>query len=442
MRNILIVGAGKSSPYLIKYLIENSQEQNLFLHITDVKIDHLKIYSKNERCTVSTINILDENQREEFILKSDIIISMLPARFHIILAKSCLKLKKNLLTASYVGDEMKNLNKDVIDNDLIFLNEIGLDPGIDHMSAKKIIDNLHDKDCKIISFKSYTGGLISPESDNNSWNYKFTWNPRNVVLAGQGTPAKYIENKKYKYLPYNRLFENTEMINIKNYGEFDVYPNRDSLKYREIYGLEDISTMIRGTIRKVGFPKSWNMLVRLGLTDDSFKISNSQGMTYREYLNCFLPYHKSLTIEDKTKKMLKINEGDSQWIKLNEIDLFSKTKKIPLKNASPAQILEHILKQCWKLETHDKDMIVMYHEFKYINKSSIENKIISTMGCTGEDSTYTAMAKTVGLPLAIACLLILNKEINLTGIQTPINKEIYDPVLNELENFGIFFNEK
>ena len=442
MRNILIVGAGKSSPYLIKYLIENSQEQNLFLHITDVKIDHLMTYSKNERCTVSTINILDEYQREEFILKSDIIISMLPARFHIILAKSCLKLKKNLLTASYVGDEMKNLNKDVIDNDLIFLNEIGLDPGIDHMSAKKIIDNLHDRDCKITSFKSYTGGLISPESDNNSWNYKFTWNPRNVVLAGQGTPAKYIENKKYKYLPYNRLFENTEMINIKDYGDFDVYPNRDSLKYREIYGLEDISTMIRGTIRKVGFPKSWNMLVRLGLTDDSFKISNSQGMTYREYLNCFLPYHKSLTIEDKTKKMLKINEGDSQWIKLNEIDIFSKTKKIPLKNASPAQILEHILKECWKLETHDKDMIVMYHEFKYVNKSSIENKIISTMGCKGEDSTYTAMAKTVGLPLAIACLLILNKEINLTGIQTPINKEIYDPVLEELENFGIFFNEK
>ena len=442
MRNILIVGAGKSSPYLIKYLIENSQEQNLFLHITDLKIDHLKAYSKNERCKVSTINILDDNQREEFIIKSDIIISMLPARFHIILAKSCLKLKKNLLTASYVGDEMKSLNKDVIDNNLIFLNEIGLDPGIDHMSAKKIIDNLHNRDYKITSFKSYTGGLISPESDNNSWNYKFTWNPRNVVLAGQGSPAKYIENKKYKYLPYNRLFENTEMINIKDYGDFDVYPNRDSLKYREVYGLEDISTMIRGTIRKVGFPKSWNMLVRLGLTDDSFKISNSQGMTYREFLNCFLPYHKSLTIEDKTKKMLKIDESDYQWMKLNEIDLFSNTKKIPLKNASPAQILEHILKECWRLETHDKDMIVMYHEFKYINKSSIENKIISTMGCIGEDSTYTAMAKTVGLPLAIACLLILNKEISLKGIQTPINKEIYDPVLKELENFGIFFNEK
>jgi len=442
MRNILIVGAGKSSPYLIKYLIENSQEQNLFLHVADVKIDHLKTYSKNERCSVSTINILDDKQREGFIQKSDIVISMLPARFHIILAKSCLKLKKNLLTASYVGDEMKKINKQVIDNDLIFLNETGLDPGIDHMSAKKIIDNLHARDFKITSYKSYTGGLISPESDNNSWNYKFTWNPRNVVLAGQGSPAKYIENKKYKYLPYSRLFENTEIINIKDYGDFDVYPNRDSLKYREVYGLEDIGTMIRGTIRKVGFPKSWNMLVRLGVTDDSFKISNSNGMTYREFLNCFLPYHKSLTIEEKTMKMLNIDEGDSQWIKLNEIDLFSNSKKIPLKNASPAQILEYILKKCWKLESQDKDMIVMYHEFKYINESSIEKKIISTMGCIGEDSTYTAMSKTVGLPLAIACLLILNQEINLKGIQTPINKEIYEPVLKELKNYGIFFNEK
>ena len=384
MRNILIVGAGKSSPYLIKYLIENSQEQNLFLHITDLKIDHLKTYSKNERCSVSTINILDDKQREGFIQKSDIVISMLPARFHIILAKSCLKLKKNLLTASYVGDEMKKLNMQVIGNNLIFLNEIGLDPGIDHMSAKKIIDHLHDRDFKITSFKSYTGGLISPESDNNNWNYKFTWNPRNVVLAGQGSPAKYIENKKYKYLPYNRLFENTEMINIKDYGDFDVYPNRDSLKYREVYGLEDIGTMIRGTIRKVGFPKSWNMLVRLGVTDDSFKISNSEGMTYREFLNCFLPFHKSLTIENKTMKILNIDEGDSQWIKLNEIDLFSDSKKIPLKNASPAQILEYILKKCWKLESQDKDMIVMYHEFKFINKSSTENKIISTMGCIGQ----------------------------------------------------------
>ena len=441
MRNILIIGAGKSSPYLIKYLIEHSQKQELNLHITDVKIDHLTHYRKHKRCSISPINILNEKEREQYILESDIVISMLPARFHIILAKSCLKLGRNLLTASYVSDEMKSLSAEIKDKNLIFLNEIGLDPGIDHMSAKKIIDELQNESYNINSFKSYTGGLIAPESDNNSWNYKFTWNPRNVVLAGQGSPAKYIENKKYKYIPYNRLFENTERIQINNFGDFDVYPNRDSLKYREIYGLNEIDTMIRGTIRKVNFPRAWNMFVKLGLTNDSFKISNSFEMSYREFLNCFLPFHNSSSIEEKTKHVLEINEQDDEWLKLNEIGIFSSAKKIPLKNASPAQILEYILKESWSLEKEDKDMIVMYHEFKYVDNLNIENNIISTMACIGEDSTYTAMAKTVGLPLAISCLLILNQKISLRGVQTPIHKEIYNPVLKELENFDINFKE-
>ena len=441
MRNILIVGAGKSSPYLIKYLLDKSQEQNLYLNITDVTIDHLLHHKKNNRCTVSTINILDDKEREEYLLKNDIIISMLPARLHMILANSCLKLKKNLITASYVSDEMRSINKNVRDRNLIFLNEMGLDPGIDHMSAKKVIDKLKKNSSSIYSFKSYTGGLIAPESDNNSWNYKFTWNPRNVVLAGQGLPAKYIENKKYKYLPYHRLFENTEKINIANYGQFEVYPNRDSLKYREIYGLEKIDTMIRGTIRKVGFPKSWNMLVQLGLTDDSFKIIDCKDMSYRDFLNCFLPFNKTLTIEEKIQKLLKIEQEDFEWLKLKEINLFCDSKKVPFEKASPAQILEYILKEAWRLEDNDKDMIVMYHEFKYRDNLNKEKTIVSTMACVGEDSTFTAMAKTVGLPLAISCLMILNGQINSSGVQTPVFKEIYEPVLKELETFGISFNE-
>ena len=289
MRKILIVGAGKSSPYLIKYLLDKSQEEELLIHITDLDTNHLKKYQKYENCKVSPINISSEREREEFISESDLVISMLPARFHIILAKSCLKLKRNLLTASYVSEEMKTLTDDIKNSELLFLNEMGLDPGIDHMSAKKIIDELVANGAKINSFKSYTGGLIAPESDNNKWNYKFTWNPRNVVLAGQGIPAKYIENNKYKYIPYNRLFKNTEKIKIEKYGQFEVYPNRDSLKYREIYSLNNIKTMIRGTIRKVGFSESWNMFVKLGLTNDSFKISNSENMSFKEYVNCFLP---------------------------------------------------------------------------------------------------------------------------------------------------------
>ena len=441
MRKILIVGAGKSSPYLIKYLLDKSQEEELLIHITDLDTNHLKKYQKYENCKVSPINISSEKEREEFISESNLVISMLPARFHIILAKSCLKLKRNLLTASYVSEEMKTLTNDIKNSELLFLNEMGLDPGIDHMSAKKIIDELLANGAKINSFKSYTGGLIAPESDNNKWNYKFTWNPRNVVLAGQGIPAKYIENNKYKYIPYNRLFKNTEKIKIEKYGQFEVYPNRDSLKYREIYSLNNIKTMIRGTIRKVGFSESWNMFVKLGLTNDSFKISNSENMCFKEYVNCFLPYDDKLSIEEKLQRVLSISKGDENWEKIKEIDILSSNKKIPLKNASPAQILEYILKDAWKLEKKDKDMIVMYHEFGYETSLGENEKTISTMVCKGKDDTYTAMAKTVGLPLAISSILLLNNKINLTGIHTPIDKEIYNPVLKELEANGINFEE-
>ena len=441
MRNILIVGAGKSSPYLIKYLLDKSQKEELLIHIADLDTNHLKKYQKYENCKVSPINISNEKERDKFILESDLVISMLPARFHIILAKSCLKLKRNLLTASYVSEEMKALTNDIKNSKLLFLNEMGLDPGIDHMSAKKIIDELLANGAKINSFKSYTGGLIAPESDNNKWNYKFTWNPRNVVLAGQGIPAKYIENNKYKYIPYNRLFKNTEKIKIEKYGQFEVYPNRDSLKYREIYSLNNIKTMIRGTIRKVGFSESWNMFVKLGLTNDSFKISNSENMSFKEYVNCFLPYDDKLSIEEKLQRVLSISKDDENWEKIKEIDILSSNKKIPLKNASPAQILEYILKDAWKLEKKDKDMIVMYHEFGYETRLGENEKIISTMVCKGIDDTYTAMAKTVGLPLAISSILLLNNKINLTGVHTPIDKEIYNPVLKELEANGINFEE-
>ena len=441
MRKILIVGAGKSSPYLIKYLLDKSQEEELLIHITDLDTNHLKKYQKYENCKVSPINISSEKEREEFISESDLVISMLPARFHIILAKSCLKLKRNLLTASYVSEEMKTLTNDIKNSELLFLNEMGLDPGIDHMSAKKIIDELVANGAKINSFKSYTGGLIAAESDNNKWNYKFTWNPRNVVLAGQGMPAKYIENNKYKYIPYNRLFKNTEKIKIEKYGQFEVYPNRDSLKYREIYSLNNIKTMIRGTIRKVGFSESWNMFVKLGLTNDSFKISNSENMSYREYLNCFLPYDDKLSIEEKLQRVLSVSKSDKNWEKIKEIDILSSSKKIPLKNASPAQILEYILKDSWKLEKKDKDMIVMYHEFGYVTSLGEKEKIISTMVCKGKDETYTAMAKTVGLPLAISSILLLNNKINLIGVHTPIEREIYNPILKELEANGINFEE-
>jgi saccharopine dehydrogenase-like NADP-dependent oxidoreductase len=335
---------------------------------------------------------------------------------------------------------MLALNNKAIEKDIVIMNEIGLDPGIDHMSAMKVIDHIKEKNAKITLFESYTGGLIAPESDNNLWNYKFTWNPRNVVLAGQGGPAKFVQQGHNKYIPYNKLFKRTQKLEVKNYGSFEGYANRDSLKYREIYGLEDIKTLCRGTIRKVGFSESWDVFVQLGMTDDSYTIENSMDMTFRDFVDLFLPYSAKDKVELKLQKLLNISESEPIWSKLLEIDLFSSQKTITIDKATPAQILEFILCKSWSLDPNDKDMIVMTHKFIY-ELNNKKYQIDSNMVCIGEDQTYTAMAKTVGLPLAIATLAILNSKITVKGVQLPVNKAIYNPILKELIDYGIEFNE-
>ncbi len=442
MRNVLVIGAGKSTPYIVKYLIHKSSKENLFLTIGDIDINNAKKLSTGyTNIKAIRFDVLNKKNSAEQISKSDIVISMLPARFHLLVAQECLRHKKSLLTASYISDEMNALDLEAKRRGIIFMNEIGLDPGIDHMSAMKIIDKIKDEGNELVMFKSYTGGLIAPESDNNLWNYKFTWNPRNVVLAGQGGDAKFIEENKKKQIPYSRLFMNTEALEIDEYGSFEAYPNRDSLKYRSIYKLDNISTILRGTIRRAGFSKAWNVFVSLGMTDDNYSIKNSYMMSYSNYVDSFLLSNSNKSIESRIKKRLGINEKNVIWDKLLELDIFSSTKKIPLKNATPAQILEYILLQKWELEKNDKDMVVMYHKFGYKkNKRSYQTD--STMVSIGEDKTYTAMAKTVGLPLAIATLSILNKKIKSTGVQLPVSKEIYLPILKELEEYNIKFKEK
>ena len=308
------------------------------------------------------------------------------------------------------------------------------------MSAMQVIDNIRERGGKIILFESFTGGLVAPESDNNLWNYKFTWNPRNVVVAGQGGVAKFIQEGTYKYIPYHKLFRRTEFLDVEGYGKFEVYANRDSLKYREAYGLENVLTLYRGTMRRVGFSKAWNMFVQLGMTDDSYTIENSEGMSYREFVNLFLPYSPTNTVELKLRHYLKIDQDDIMWEKLMELHLFDSKRKIELKNATPAQILQRILEDSWTLASTDKDMIVMYHKFGYEINGKKE-QIDSNTVVIGEDRTYTAMAKTVGLPVAMAALLILNKKITTPGVQLPIRREVYEPILKQLKNYGIHFKE-
>ena len=442
MRNILIIGAGRSASSLIKYLLDKSDQENLHLTIGDLSLALAQQKTNNhENATAIALDICDENQRKTEIQKADIVISMLPAHLHIAVAKDCIAFKKHLVTASYISDAMQALDEDAKANNLIFMSEVGLDPGIDHMSAMKIIDEIRAKGGKMILFESFCGGLVAPESDNNLWNYKFTWAPRNVVLAGQGGAAKFIQEGTYKYIPYHKLFRRTEFLEVEGYGKFEGYANRDSLKYRSIYGLEDVLTLYRGTIRRVGFSKAWNMFVQLGMTDDTYLIDNSETISYREFTNLFLPYHPTDSVEIKLRLSLNIEQDDIMWDKLLELDLFNPKKIVDLKNATPAQILEKILNDSWTLKAEDKDMIVMYHKLGY-EIDGVKKQIDSKMVCIGDDQIYTAMAKTVGLPVAIATLQILNGNIKTPGVQLPVNKEVYEPILKELEAYGVIFIEK
>jgi saccharopine dehydrogenase-like NADP-dependent oxidoreductase len=442
VKNILVIGAGRSSSSLIKYLLDNSQQEQWTVTVGDVSIElvHQKINNHpNARAIVFDIN--NEQQRQEEIQRADIVISMLPASMHLSVAKDCVRYKKHLATASYVSKEMATLDEEAKKNGIVLMNEVGLDPGIDHASAMKVIDEIHEKGGELTSFKSFCGGLVAPESNDNPWGYKFSWNPRNVILAGQGT-AQYIENGEYKYIPYNRLFTQIDTVSIDGYGNFDAYANRDSLSYRKSYNIEEISTMLRGTLRMPGYCKAWNVFVKLGLTDDTYTIEASNTLTYRQLLEAYLP----AGIKSTKEKLVAFmgTEIDAEIIdKIEWLGLFNDTR-IERANATPAQILQDVLEEKWKLMPQDKDMIVMQHQFEYVlpEKGNNKIKLNSSLVVKGEDQIYTAMAKTVGLPLAIASKLILQGKIKSKGVLIPTTKEIYEPLLAELEQYGVVFEEK
>lgn len=442
MKRILVIGAGRSASSLIRYLLENSEKENWMVTVGDMDLELAKSkVGTHERGRAVMFNGLDENARLPYLQEADLVISMLPAAFHGPIVKSCIEFKKAVITPSYLSDEIRNMHLAAVQNGVLVLNELGVDPGIDHMSAMEIIDRLKEEGAEITGFESFTGGLVAPESDNNPWNYKFTWNPRNVVLASQGGAVKFIQEGTYKYIPYHKVFRRTEIINIDGFGRFEGYANRDSLKYRGIYGLEDIRTLYRGTLRRVGYCKAWDMFVQLGCTDDSYVMENTEDMTNRQFFNSFLAYSPKDTVETKLKYYLNIQQDDDALMeKLEYLGVFENTK-IGLKSATPAQILQHILEQKWSLAPNDKDMTVMFHKFIY-KLNGEEKELHASMVCIGEDQTYTSMAKTVGLPLGIAAKNMLNGTFKMTGVHLPIHKEFYEPILKELHENGIVFSEK
>ncbi|WP_299457737.1 saccharopine dehydrogenase family protein [uncultured Microscilla sp.] len=439
MAHILVIGAGRSADALINYLAKAVQTYQWEMTVADVSADLLpQKLAPYPHIKTLVFDIYNQAQATETIAKVDMVVSLLPASLHAEVAKYCLIHQKHLLTASYLSEEIKAMAKDVEQAGLIFLNEIGLDPGIDHMSAMQMIDEIKAQEGNIVSFKSYTGGLVAPEYDNNPWHYKFTWNPRNVILAGKGGTAQYIENGQYKYIPYHQLFNQTNSLEVEGFGKFETYANRDSLKYRELYGLDNIPTMLRGTLRGDGYCSAWAVLVSLGLTSDDFEV-DTKGMTYRTFTEAFLPDTSAKNTVDKLASFIGKSTDNEIIQKIVWTGLLDDIP-IPVKG-SPAFILQHLLEQKWKLEDNDKDMIVMQHQFEYELTNQTKYTKTSDLVVLG-DENHTAMAKTVGLPLAIAAKLILLGKINLKGVFIPTLKEIYAPVMTELLQLGIEFKER
>lgn len=440
MKNLLIIGAGRSATVLINYILEQSRQHQFFVTVADadIALAQQKV-GEHPNGRAIWLDASKPNDRRDIIGRHDVVVSMLPPQMHVEVAQDCIALGKHLVTASYVSKQVFRLGDEVRQRALVFMNELGLDPGIDHMSAMQRIHEIRAKGGKITAFYSYTGGLVAPESDDNPWHYKFSWNPRNVVLAGQGT-AQFLEDGKLKYIPYRRLFRQYRIVDVPGMGEWEVYANRDSLLYREAYGLSDIQTLFRGTIRHRGFCDAWNALVRIGLTDATFPIVHSDTLTYHDLMEAFLGISQHTgSVKDRIAKLLETEPDSPVMQKLEWLGLFSK-RRIRVKDATPALILEQLLLEKWALEPKDKDMVIMQHEFEYelVGKP---HKLTSTLVMKGNDGTDTAMSRLVGLPLGIFVKLLMLGKIATTGVNIPTMPEVYEPVMAELEAYGVRFVE-
>lgn len=421
MKTVLLIGAGKSASVLINYLIEEASQKTWKVIIADAVKEQVLVKTNHSPfAEAAALDVTNDAARSMLIERADLVISMMPPALHYLVAQDCVRHSKHLLTASYLDEKIKGFDAELKKKGLLFLCEMGLDPGIDHMSAMKLIEEIKHRGGAVTSFKSHCGGLVAPESDDNPWHYKISWNPRNVVLAGKAG-AEYKLNNVVVHKAYQELFNNCTEVKVDGLPSLAFYPNRDSLSYAPVYGLESAVDFVRTTLRYPAYCRGWQAIVAADLTNDLIKI-NTEGLTFKKWSKAIIPF---------------VNEDNRAL--LEYLGLFNEAL-VPSNATTSADILQHLLETRWVMQPNDKDMIVMLHEIEY-DLNGAHKKIESSLVVKGENSLLTAMAKTVGMPLGIAAKLILNDIIQLAGVHIPISKEIYEPVLTELEQYGIKFSE-
>lgn len=437
---ILVLGAGRSSSSLIAHLLGQADQEGWEIYVGDLSLNAAQSkvgdHPRGHAFQLASDGVADRNAR---IAQADLVISMLPAFMHVDVAKVAIEAGVNVITPSYVSPEMKALDGAAREAGVLVLNELGLDPGIDHMSAMQVIDEIRAEGGRMLGFQSYCGGLVAPDSDDNPWHYKLSWNPRNVVLAGQGGTATFLDQGRVRVVPPHRTFQTLTSIDVDG-RPYDGYPNRDSLGYRELYGLAEVETLVRGTLRSSGFSQSWDLLVQLGMVRDDANLTWPQGVSWADWTRSFLPAEAEHGRDVREAVHNVTGATEEALDRLEWLGLFDGEAGPVDPSGTPAQIIEALVTDKWVLRPEDRDMIVMWHRFDY-EMNGVRKARTSSLSLEGKDSVFTAMSDTVGLPMALAVKPLMAGTFGTTGVDVPMSKTYYDPLLKGLAELGIRFVE-
>jgi saccharopine dehydrogenase-like NADP-dependent oxidoreductase len=436
MKKILVLGAGMISRPMIQYLLAQPDYHVVMASRTVSKAE--KMINKHPHGEAFSLDVNDDKKVEIFVSKADIVVSLLPYTYHVKVAEMCIKHKKHLVTTSYVSDAMRALDKKAKIAGILILNECGLDPGIDHMSAMKVIHDIEENGGKVVSFRSTTGALPSHEANNNPFGYKFSWSPRGVLLASRNA-ARWLENGKEILIPGEQLFENYFFQDINGVGTFENYPNRNSVPYKDIYGLKNATTVYRGTFRMTGWCETMRNIVALGWLSEELPKGFS-GKTYGDLTRQLIGAKPKDNLPFTTALYLGLKPYSAVIKRIEWLGLFG-NEPLPKDKNTPLDYLNVLTLQKMSMGDHERDMVVMHHEF-IAEYSSKKEYVTSTLVDYGIPDGDTSVARTVALPAAIAVKMILQKKIIMTGVHIPVIPEIYNPILDELGEMGIKFDEK
>ena len=435
MKNALVLGAGLVSRPLIRYLLDRPDIHARVASRTVSKAR--KLIDGHPNGEAVELDVADNDALESLISKCDLAISLLPCAHHLRVAELCITHGKHLVTTSYIQPAMRKLDRPARDAGVLLLNEAGLDPGIDHMSAMRVIHRVQGTGGKIVSFASYCGGLPAPEANMNPFGYKFSWSPRGVLLAGRN-PARFLRGGAVVEIPGDKLFDNHWSVQINGLGEFEGYPNRDSLPYLETYGIQDATGIFRGTLRYPGWCATLKKIVDLGFLDDT-EMPASNELTWAQFTARLIGASGERPIREEAANFLGMGANSPELDRIAWLGLFD-NEPVPEGTRSPLDALEAQMLGKMQYAPDERDMIILKHQFtvEYPDRSEEITSTLIEYGIPGGDS---AMARTVGLPAAIATRLILEEQIQLAGVHVPVLPEIYEPILDELGNWGINFEE-